>query len=69
MVIGDFNYEKAQSKARIFLEESIFVLGKMMDVDPSNLDESSINPYEPHEPIHTAWECMKQEVLALKKLV
>jgi hypothetical protein len=69
MVIGEFNYEKAQSKARIFLEESIFVLGKMMGIDPSTLDESSANPYEQHEAVHTAWECMKQEVLALKKLV
>lgn len=68
MDIGVFDYEKARSKARIFLEESIFVLSKMMDVDPSSIDETSPNPYNSQDPLHTSWECLRSEISALNKL-
>jgi hypothetical protein len=68
MVIGEFNYEKAKSKAKIFLEESIFVLSKIMDVDSSSVDADSPNPYDVREPLYTSFECLKNEISALKKL-
>ena len=68
MVIGDFNYEKAKSKAKIFLEESIFVLSKIMDVDSSSVDADSPNPYDVREPLYISFECLKKEISALKKL-
>lgn len=68
MDIGDVNYEKAKSKAKIFLEESIFVLSKMMDIDPSAIEVNSVNPYHPQEPLYTSWECLRNEISALNKL-
>ena len=68
MVIGEFNYEKAKSKAKIFLEESIFVLSKIMDVDSSSVDVDSPNPYDVREPRYISFECLKKEISALKKL-
>jgi hypothetical protein len=68
MDIGAFDQEKAKSKAKVFLEESIFVLSKMMDVDPSSIDVNSINPYNPQEPLYASWECLRSEISALKKL-
>lgn len=68
MEIGDINYEKAKSKAKIFLEESIFVLSKMMDIDPSAIEVGSVNPYHPQEPLYTSWECLRNEISALSKL-
>jgi hypothetical protein len=68
MDIGDFNYEKAKSKAKIFLEESIFVLSKMMDVDPSTIKANTANPYMAEDPLHVSWECLRNEISALSKL-
>lgn len=69
MDIGVFDHEKARSKAKIFLEESIFILSKMMDTDPSSINENSDNPYKFQDPLHTSWECLKSEIFALKKLL
>lgn len=68
MDIGVFDYEKARSKAKVFLEESIFILSRMMDIDPSSINETSANPYNFQDPLHTSWECLKSEIFALKKL-
>lgn len=69
MDIGVFDYEKARSKARVFLEESIFVLSKMMNIDPSSINETSTNPYHFQDPLYTSWECLRNEILALNKLL
>ena len=69
MDIGDINYEKAKSKAKVFLEESIFILSKMMDVDPSAISANTVNPYMAEDPLHVSWECLRNEISALNKLL
>lgn len=68
MDIGVYDHERAKSKAKIFLEESIFVLSKMMDIDASLIDSDSSNPYHSQDPLYTSWECLRNEISALKKL-
>lgn len=68
MDIGKFDYDKAKSKARVFLEESIHTLGLLLNIDPSSITSESVCPFEENSPMYQVWVCLYEEISALKTI-
>lgn len=68
MKLGYFNEEKAQDQAIAYLSKSIYILSKLIDVDPNKIDTSIENPYEKDHMFFNAYECLRAEIISLEKI-
>jgi hypothetical protein len=68
MQLGEFDEKKAREQAKAFLSKSIFTLSHLINVDHTGIRESTVNPFETSNPSYAAFECLKSEVLAFKKI-
>lgn len=68
MLLGEFNDAEAKKQARLYLAKSITTLSHLINIDSSSISENSVNPFEESNAFHKAFECLKAEVLAYKKI-
>ncbi len=68
MQLGKFDENKAREQAKAYLSKSIFTLSHLINIDHTGINENTINPFETTNSAHAAFECLKSEVLAFKKI-
>lgn len=68
MKLGKFDENKAKEQAKAYLSKSIFTLSHLINIDHTGINENSVNPFETTNSAHAAFECLKAEVIAFKKI-
>ncbi len=69
MKLGEFDETRAKNEAISFLSKSISTLSQIMGIDVSSFDSKLENPYGQDSPFHASYNVLKQEVIALQKLM
>jgi len=68
MQLGEFDEKKAREQAKAYLSKSIFTLSHLINIDHTGINEHSVNPFETTNSAHAAFECLKAEIIAFKKI-
>jgi hypothetical protein len=68
MQLGQFDEKKAREQAKAYLSKSIFTLSHLINIDHTGINENTVNPFETTNSGHAAFECLKAEVLAFRKI-
>lgn len=68
MKLGKFDERKAKDEAISFLSKSISTLSAIMGISTDSFDSSQSNPYGQDSQFYSAYECLRNEVIALEKL-
>jgi hypothetical protein len=67
--LGEFDETRAKNEAVSFLSKSISTLSQIMGIDISSFDPTAENPYEQNSPFYASFNVLKQEVVALQKIM
>ena len=68
MLLGQFDELEAKRQAKLYLAKSITTLSYLINIDHSSINEDSINPFDQSNSFYKAFECLKAEVLAYRKI-
>jgi hypothetical protein len=69
MKLGPFDEQRAKDEAVSFLSSSIKILSSILGIDVVMFNAKLDNPYPADSPFHASYECLREEIVALRKIL